>query len=166
MTPEPQHDELHRISLTAIIYDEEGRYLITKRSEDKTAFPGMWTVPGGGLEVDDYIHDEPTTSEGQWYEAIENALRREIDEEVGLEVGELKYLTDITFIRDDGIPVIILSYYAAYESGEVELDEDSVDFAWINADEVDEYELIPGIDEEITMVDNKKNSYVNNESTR
>lgn len=113
----------------------------------------MWTVPGGGLEVDDYIHEKPTTSEGQWYEAIEAALRREIDEEVGLDVGDLQYLTDIAFIRDDGIPTIILSYYCAHKSGEVELDEDSVDFAWIEASEVDEYDLIPGIDEEIRLVD-------------
>jgi 8-oxo-dGTP pyrophosphatase MutT (NUDIX family) len=154
MTPEPKHDELHRIALTAIIYNDEGQYLITQRSKDKTAFPGMWTVPGGGLEVDDYIHDEPTTSEGQWYEAIEKALRREIDEEVGLEVGELEYLTDIAFIRDDGIPVVILSYYCQHESGAVSLDEDSIDFAWIDAEEVGEYDLIEGIDEEIQMVNN------------
>lgn len=157
-TPEHKYDELHRIALTAIIYNEENQYLIIKRSEDKTAFPGMWTVPGGGLEVDDYKHDEPTTSEGQWYEATEAALRREIQEEVGLEVGELEYLTDIAFIRDDGIPVVILSYYCQYDAGAVSLDEDSVDFAWISADEVAEYDLIEGIDDEIQMVDEKLRS--------
>lgn len=155
MATEPQYQELHRIALTAIIYNNEGKYLITKRSPEKKAFPGKWTVPGGGLETNDYINEEPTTSEGQWYDAVETALRREIREEVGLEVEDLHYLCDIAFVRDDGIPVIILSYYAAHKDGLVRLDDDSVDFAWISADEVGKYDLIDGIDDEIQMVDER-----------
>ena len=49
-----QNRELHRITSTAIIH-KDGKYLIAQRSLDKKAFPGKWTVPGGGLEVDDYI---------------------------------------------------------------------------------------------------------------
>ena len=60
------------------------KYLITKRAENKKAFPGKWTVPGGGLETDDYIDLKPTTETGHWYYAIENALRREVKEEVNL----------------------------------------------------------------------------------
>ncbi len=61
--------ELHRISLTAIIYKktEKGfEYLITKRSPTKKAFPNKWVVPGGGLETDDYIN-VPADVNGQWY---------------------------------------------------------------------------------------------------
>lgn len=151
---EIKNKELHRISLTAIIY-KDGKYLITKRSEDKKAFPGKWTVPGGGLETDDYVDLEPTTSAGQWYYAIENALRREIREEVALEIEKPQYLLDIAFIRPDGIPVIILSYYAEYKSGEVDLDEDSVGYAWVSVDELDDYDLIDGIADEIRMVEEK-----------
>lgn len=32
--------ELHRISITGIIYNETGKVLITRRSLDKKAFPG------------------------------------------------------------------------------------------------------------------------------
>lgn len=144
--------ELHRIVLTAIIH-KDGKYLITKRPKNKKAFPGQWTVPGGGLEVDDYIDLEPTTKAGQWYYAIENALRREIREEVNLEVNKPKYLLDLTFIRPDGIPVVVLSYYCNYESGEVELDEENVDYAWVTVDELDDYDLINGIAGEIQEVD-------------
>ena len=49
--------ELHRIVSTAIIY-KDGKYLILKRAGHKKAFPGKWTVPGGGLMVDDYINTE------------------------------------------------------------------------------------------------------------
>ena len=52
--------ELHRIAITAIIYNDEGKYLITKRSLTKKASPGKWTVPGGGLNIDDYINSKPS----------------------------------------------------------------------------------------------------------
>jgi 8-oxo-dGTP pyrophosphatase MutT (NUDIX family) len=145
--------ELHRISLTAIIYNSDGKYLITKRALNKKAFPGKWTVPGGGLEVDDYISTKPTNSAGQWYGALENTIRREVREEVNLEIEKPEYLLDIAFIRPDGIPVIILSYYAKYKSGEVKLDADSIDYKWVTLKEAKSYDIIDGIWEEIEMVD-------------
>ena len=151
-----KNQELHRIALTAIIYKVENdviKYLITKRSEDKKAFPGKWTVPGGGLETDDYTNLKPTTESNQWYNAVENALRREIKEEVNLEVGKLEYLLDIAFIRPDNIPVVILSYYGPYKFGEIKLDEDNTEYAWVTFEEAKEYNLIDGILGEIDMVE-------------
>jgi len=94
---ESQNIELHRICSTAIIH-KDGKYLIVKRSPNKKVFPNRWTVPGGGLEVADYI-DTPKTTPDAWYYAIENSLKREVEEEVGLEVGKLNYLLDLVFIR-------------------------------------------------------------------
>jgi len=152
---EIQNKELHRITSTAIIYREENgafKYLITQRALTKKAFPGKWTVPGGGLEVDDYINTPKTTTD-HWYFAIENSLSREIKEEVGLEVEDVRYLLDMVFIRPDGIPAIILSFYAKYKTGEIILDEDTINFAWATAEECRNYDLIEGILEEIEMTD-------------
>lgn len=148
---EIQNKELHRIVSTAIIY-KDGKYLILQRSKNKKVFPGKWTVPGGGLETDDYINLPKTTSD-HWYFSIEKSLRREIKEETDLEVRKLKYLLDITFIRPDGIPVLILSYYCDYKSGEVKLDEDAIDYVWVTYEEAKNYDLIEGILGEIEMVD-------------
>ena len=118
---EIKNKELHRITSTAIIYKEKDgvfKYLITQRSLEKKAFPGKWTVPGGGLETDDYTNT-PADVNGQWYNAIESSLRREVKEEVNLVVGKMKFLLDITFIIPGGTPAIILSYYGPYESGKV-----------------------------------------------
>ncbi|MCB9806276.1 NUDIX domain-containing protein [Candidatus Nomurabacteria bacterium] len=144
--------ELHRVVFTAIIYNEKNQYLLTKRSEKKPFFPGKWLIPGGGLEVDDYIDREPT-KDGQWYSVSEHALRREIREEVNLEIGDLKFLIDIAFIRNDGIPVLVLSYFAPYKSGEVKLNDESTEYAWVSVDDLGNYDLITGTDEEIKMVD-------------
>ncbi len=142
--------ELHRIVSTCIIY-KDNKYLLLQRSFEKKAFPGKWTVPGGGLSVDDYINTPKTTSE-HWYYSVENSLRREIKEEAGIEVGDLKYLCDLTFIRPDNIPVVILSFYAPYKSGEVALDKDSINHAWVTYEETKNYNMVAGLIDEIKMV--------------
>jgi 8-oxo-dGTP pyrophosphatase MutT (NUDIX family) len=149
--------ELHRITSTAVIYKKEDgvlKYLITKRAMHKKVHPGKWTVPGGGLSVDDYINTPASTADGkQWYGALEKSLLREIKEEVGLEVGKPEFLVDLTFIRPDGIPVIVFSYFVDFISGEVVLDEDATEFAWASLQEVRSYDLIDGILDEIKDVE-------------
>ena len=163
--PQPVHSDLHRIAVTGIIWKKEAdgtfRYLITKRSPNKKAWPNKWTVPGGGLETSDYMQTEATYANSespQWYNAVERTLRREIKEEVNLEISDVNYLLDLAFIRPDGIPAVVLSFYCKYESGDVVLDEDAVEFAWIGVKEIPHYELIQGIDHEITLVDERLNN--------
>lgn len=148
---EIQNKELHRIALTAIIH-KDGKFLLVRRALNKKAFPGKWTVPGGGLEVDDYIN-LPKTTHDHWYFAVENSLRREVREEVGIEMGKVNYLLDIAFIRPDGVPVVILSYYSDYKSGEVKLNEENIDFAWVSCQDTKTYDLVEGLSDEIAMVD-------------
>ena len=148
---EIKHRDLHRVTSTAIIY-KDGKYLILKRSLDKKAFPGQWTVPGGGLEVDDYL-DTPKATDDLWYGALEKSLRREVLEECGLEVGRIKYLLDVVFIRPDGVPAVVLSFYCSWLSGEVKLNQENIDHAWVSLEQAREYDLIAGIYEEIEMVD-------------
>ena len=104
--------------------------------------------------MDDYINIPPSTKGAKhWYGILENTLRREIKEEVNLEIGKPEFFIDYTFIRPDGVPVLGLSYFAEYIRGEVKLDEDSTEFKWISIDEVSNYDFIDGVDEEIRMVD-------------
>jgi len=146
-----KHKELHRITSTAIIY-KNNKYLIVQRALDKKVFPGKWAIPGGGLEVDDYI-DMPKTTKDLWYFAVEKSLRREIREEVNLEVDRIKYLLDIVHITSFGLPAIILSFYCPYKSGEVKINDEHTEFAWVTYKEAKKYDLIEGLLEEIEMVE-------------
>ena len=150
--------ELHRIAITCIVHNDSGQYLLIKRSPAKIAFPGMWTVPGGGLNTDDYTSRPKTPGTEQWYGAVETALLREIKEEIDVEIEKPKYILDLTFIRPDGIPVLVLSYYAHYISGEVKLDEDSVEYKWATLTEAKSLDLIPGIYDELELVDELLNN--------
>jgi len=155
---ESQNPELHRVTATAIIH-KDGKYLIVKRSPDKDVFPNRWHVPGGGLETEDYINTPKTTPDA-WYFAVENSLKREIEEETGLEVGKLNYLLDLVFIRPDGVPVVTLSYYCDWKSGDVKLNEENVDYKWVTFEEAKNYDLIEGILEEIEMVNKIKKAEI------
>jgi len=146
-----QKIDLHRVVATAIIH-KNGKYLIVQRSPNLRVYPGKWGLPGGGLELEDYINTPKTTSDS-WYFAIANALRREIKEETGLEVGKLKYLLDLVFIRPDNIPVVTLSYYCDWKSNEVKLNDENINYAWFAFEEAKEYDLVEGILDEIEMVD-------------
>lgn len=146
-----KENNLHYVAATGIII-KDGKYLITKRALSKKAFPGKWTVPGGNLELINYINKPKDTKE-HWYNVIEKTLKREIMEEVGLEIKNIGYLTSMTFIKNDGNPMLILSYYADYSSGEIKLNEESCDYSWVTLDEAKNYNLIEGIYEEIVMLD-------------
>lgn len=151
---EIKNKELHRIVTTALVYKRDFTYLVTKRAMHKKVMPGKWTIPGGGLTVDDYINTTPsTTGSKQWYGALDKALRREIKEEVNLEIGKPEFYMEYTFIRPDGIPVLGLSFFAPYVSGEVKLDEDATEFRWIKVEEVPQCDFIEGIDNEIREID-------------
>jgi 8-oxo-dGTP pyrophosphatase MutT (NUDIX family) len=160
--PTPIHDELHRIATTAIIWrkDADGyRYLVTKRSPSKKVWPGKWTVPGGGLEVADYIDSVDAVYQNsespQWYDVVEKGLAREIAEEVGVAVRNLVPAGNVAFIRPDGVPVLVLRYYGEYAGGEVVLDEDATEHAWVTAEEAQDYDFIGGIEGEIMDVERR-----------
>ncbi len=80
-------------------------------------------------------------------------MRREVKEECNLEIGKIKYLLDIAYIRPYGFPEVILSFYTPYKSGEVKLDNENTEYAWTTYEECKNYDLIEGILEEIEMVD-------------
>ena len=147
-------EDKHIIAITGIIIKER-KYLITKRNINKKAFPGKWTVPGGKLEIKDYIHEKKDTSD-HWYHVLERVLRREVREETGLEISNLCYLTSITFLRGEE-PTLILSFYADFLSGEVTLNDESIDYAWVSLTEAKNYDLIEGIYEELELVEKRVN---------
>ncbi len=149
-------DKAHYVVVTGIILKDK-KYLITKRADWETAFPSKWTVPGGKLQASDYKSSPQDTKSGQWYNICENLLRREVMEETGLEIKNLKYVASLVFVRPDGIPVLVISMSADYAAGEVKLCDDLTEYAWVSLTEAKNYDLIDGIYEEIEMVESISN---------
>lgn len=143
---------LHEVAITAIVV-KDGKYLITRRSPNKKRFPGMWTVPGGKLETGDYIN-LPKDAAEYWYNVLERVLRREVKEEVGLDIENIIYVTSLATVHGDGYPSLVISCMADYASGEVALKRDETDdFKWVTLKEAKSYELIEGIYDELAMAE-------------
>lgn len=142
----------HYIVATCIVV-KDGKFLIAKRSEEEERWSGRWTVPGGKLEKDEYMKRPHDTKEGQWYNVFEDLVRREVKEEVGLDIKNIKYLTSLAFKREDGVPTIIVSLYADSDEGAITLSNELTDYRWITIEEAENYDLIDGIYEELEMLD-------------
>lgn len=145
---------LHEIAITAIII-KDGKYLITRRSQNKKRFPGKWTVPGGKLEIEDYIK-LPKDTEFYWYNVLEKVLRREVKEEVGIEIKNIEYVTSLATVHTDGNPSLVVSCMADFVSGKIKLQKkEADDFAWVTLKEAKKKDLIDGIYDELVMTGNK-----------
>lgn len=146
-------EKAHYIAVTGIIL-KDGKYLIAKRAEWQKDFPGKWSVPGGKIETKDYINKQVSTEGSkQWYNVLEDVLRREVMEEVGLKIKDIGYVTNLVFMRKDNIPCMVVSLFAYPDSDEVKLSDEMSEYAWISVDELKNYDFIEGIAEEIEMVD-------------
>jgi len=146
---------LHEVVITAIVV-KDGKYLITKRSKNKKRFPGMWTVPGGHLEVDDYIN-LPKDTKYYWYNVLEKVLRREIKEEVGINIKNIEYVTSLATVHLDAKPSLVISCLADYSTGTIKLQKgETEEFAWVTLKEAKKYDLIDGIYDELVMAERKR----------
>lgn len=143
---------LHEVAITAIVV-KDGKYLITRRSLNKKRFPGMWTVPGGKLESKDYL-ELPKDTEFYWYNVLERTLKREVKEEVGIDIKNVKYVTSLATVHTDGNPSLVISCVADYADGEVTLQKEELDeFAWVSLDEAKNHKLLDGIYDELVMTE-------------
>ena len=152
---ENQNQYLHEVAITAIII-KNGKYLITRRSPNKKRFPGMWTLPGGKMETSDYLQ-LPKDTEHYWYNVLERTLKREVKEEVGIDINNIEYVTSLATVHQDGSPSLVISCVADYVSGDIKLQkEESDQFAWVNLKEAQKYNLIDGIYDELAMTEKSK----------
>jgi len=154
-------NQAHYITATVILV-KDGKFLIARRAEWEKAFPGKWTVPGGKLEVLDYALREKDTSV-HWYNVLEDLSKREVMEEVGLEIKNLNYVTSLVYIRSDNIPSLIISLWAEPVGEAIKLCLALSEYRWVSLEEAKNYEMIEGIYEELEILDKKLKTGENQE---
>jgi len=102
------------------------RYLLARRSMEELHMPGAWSLPGGKVE-----NDEDTI------DILQKTLKREIFEEVGLEItNEIELLFNNTFKRSDGSYVVGLTFFTHWKSGEAEPLEETSEVEWFTIEEL------------------------------
>ncbi len=130
------------------------RCLILQRDEREVVHPGKFGVVGGKLEWKDLDIHNPTRLNGDvldYEDAVEALLVREVKEEAGIEIlTDLKYINSVAFIRPDETPVILVKFAAEYKSGNVVLEKGAFsDYAWVSEEDINNYDCIVGVPEEI-----------------
>ncbi len=145
-------EKAHYISVTGIIRDSEGKFLICKRGPNEKIFPNKWCVPGGKIEQNDFINNPKDTSD-HWLDIFEKVLEREIFEETALKIKNIGYVSNLALIRPNGFSTLIVSLHGEHDEGDVQLNEDElVDHKWVTLEEAKEYDLIENIYEQIEKV--------------
>jgi len=115
---------LHVVFVEAWVKKGE-KYLLAKRSSKDDQSAGKWAVPGGkvDMELESNI--------------IENSLKREVMEEVGIKVFNPRFFASRSFIRSSGHHVVGLSFVLDYESGEAKPLEDQDEVRWVTLEEME-----------------------------
>ena len=114
----------------AVIWDKTGKILIDKRRSGGS-FGGLWEFPGGKKEAG---------------ETIEDCIKREVLEELGIEVALEEHLITIEYNYSE-IRVKLHVYHCRYLRGilqAIECDE----FRWVTLDEIDRF-TFPEANEQI-----------------
>ena len=114
-----------RIEVVGAVFIRDGKVLAAKRGPDK-ALPGMWEFPGGKIEPG---------------ESAAEALRRELAEELKVDVEIRNYLTTTEYEYDFGI-VSLATYYVELTSSDPVLTE-HVEIRWLRKSELFDVDWAP-----------------------
>ena len=104
------------------------QYLLIVRGANESHAAGMLSLPGGKVEQD-----------GAGVAVLEATLRRELREEVGVEVADdMVYVDSTAFVADDGDQVIDVVFLCRHRAGEAQpLASDEVaQVVWMTAAEI------------------------------
>ncbi|MGD6834856.1 NUDIX hydrolase [Sutcliffiella halmapala] len=112
-----------------------GKWLLILRSEKEEHAGGELSLVGGKCELEGFSSD-----------ILERTLIREIIEEVGCEVIDLKYVNSSSFVTDSGMNVIDIVFLCHHKSGEPypKSREEVDDVIWMTTSEILVNKELPG----------------------
>ncbi len=106
-----------------VVLNKRDEVLILKRPSTDDWAPNKWALPGGKLEPN---------------ESPLSAAIRETKEETDLDVRKLKI---INLALDNPIA----PYYTRHYTGNVQIDFEHTDWAWVARADIETYDLAPGV---------------------
>jgi 8-oxo-dGTP diphosphatase len=120
--------------VAGIIYRADGRFILARKKSGKP-LAGLWEFPGGKCEKD---------------ETLEDALLREIKEELGIDILVDSLHTSYEYpINERNISFVFLK--ANYQGGKIRLcDHDAL--VWVTAQEAAELNIAPADSMALSML--------------
>lgn len=113
-------------TVSAVIINNDEQVLLCKSSK----WNNKYVIPGGHIELG---------------EKIEDALKREVMEETGLSINDIKFLGLQEFINSESFTedkhFISLDFLCRTEQTQVHLNNEADEYVWVNINNVLEYDL-------------------------
>lgn len=127
----------------AIIFNPDNKILLCKSHK----WDNKYVIPGGHIELG---------------EKMEESLKREILEETGLKIYDIKLISLKESIYSNTFHVkkhfIFIDYICRTDSYDVILNEEAQEYRWVSLDEIENYELGGFTKELLLELRNKKES--------
>jgi 8-oxo-dGTP diphosphatase len=116
------------VSQKAILVDKKGKILAIRRSKTAPSRPLHWDLPGGDLEFG---------------EDAQKGILREIKEETGLKIKNLKVIDAISGFNNIKEFWVTICYVAKAATQKVVLSYEHDDFRWIKPEEFQKLKASP-----------------------
>lgn len=121
------------INTEAAIY-KDGKWLVGVRGKGESEAPGLLSFVGGTVE-----HTDGST------DTLENALAREVQEEIGVTISVLDFVNDTSFVSKKGNHVINIVFLCTVVSGKPEIVDanENEELLWLTTEQVLNYPNVP-----------------------
>jgi len=109
-----------------LIFNKKGKFFLMKSPK----WHNKWVIPGGHIELG---------------EKMEDAIKREIKEETGLEIYDIEYLCTLEFIFD---PIFVKKKHFIFinftaKTKNVILNHEATDYKWVTFEEAESLDVEP-----------------------
>lgn len=112
--------------IVAAIVKKDDKYLLGRKPKDVSPYPNTWHLLGGGVNLEE--------------ENLEEAIRREVREESGIDLGDL----DRVWFDDDYEPnkhgekthYVFVVFQGEYKSGELKASDDIHELRWFSKEKL------------------------------
>ena len=111
-------------TLVNLIVLNNNEILLIKRSENEDSHKGKWSIPGGGIELN---------------ETKEETLKREINEELNCKIKWFKFFKKFEY----KMPHILVkaTYYYGEIKGNIKLSKEHSEFKWFNFNQINDLNI-------------------------
>jgi 8-oxo-dGTP diphosphatase len=123
---------------TNVLENKQNEILLLKRAHTAELGPGLWGFPAGHINE----HETP-----------EQCARRELAEEIGPD-HKVVLLQQLGPVRDTfygGVYQIYLFHFR-WSGGNIILNHEHTDYAWVSAEDYKDFDVMDGLDEDIAYL--------------
>lgn len=125
-----------RTIVVGLVRNRQHELLLCRMSEDRGVFPGLWGLTGGGIEPG---------------ERMVEALHREIREETGLEIEDVRpaffkdgeYQKTFAGGEKRRVYMVFLLFHCRAVADTVTLNDEFCEHAWVPRERLGDYDLNP-----------------------